>query len=107
MALPAGNHPGNTGGKKGRSGRKPKPFLNFAKAVMEAPETQREIRGILKDRSNRHFAAVMAKMAGYAEGEPVQKIVTENLNARGKLSDFLTRIADRRRSTDVPDESDG
>lgn len=27
VALPVGNHPGNTGGKKGRSGRKSKQFL--------------------------------------------------------------------------------
>lgn len=38
VALPLGNHPGNTGGKKGRSGRKPEHFYERARELANDPQ---------------------------------------------------------------------
>ena len=38
VSLPLGNHPGNTGGKKGRSGRKPDLFYQRAKQLCNDPK---------------------------------------------------------------------
>lgn len=42
--TPTGAHPKNTGGKKGRSGRRPFAFTLFAQDVLESAKTKKAIR---------------------------------------------------------------
>lgn len=68
--IPTGAHPKNTGGKKGRSGRKPQAFKTFASSLATDPEFQASIKS----------AAILGDMAAiklvvqYAEGLPAQPV---------------------------------
>lgn len=64
--LPLGNHPGNTGGKKGRSGRKPNDFLALCKQSKEDPTLWKEAR-------EKNPVAVLALSAEYTETKPAHK----------------------------------
>ncbi|MGD0991738.1 MAG: hypothetical protein ABR998_04650 [Gemmatimonadales bacterium] len=57
--LPLGAHPANTGGKKGRSGRPPAAFKQFARALYGDPEVRAQIQLILRNRREKHFASVL------------------------------------------------
>lgn len=48
-ALPVGAHPGNTGGKKGRSGRKPDEFKQICQRLASRASTVNAVSRILKD----------------------------------------------------------
>lgn len=63
--LPLGNHPGNTGGKKGRSGRKPNTFLTKCLAASEDP-------ALWHAASKKHPLGLLDLAAGYAHGKPKQ-----------------------------------
>lgn len=57
--LPTGKDVPGAGGKKGRSGRPPAAFKQFARALYDDPNVRREIEAILKDRRQKHYAAVL------------------------------------------------
>lgn len=38
-----GGHPGNSGGKKGRSGRRPKEFIHWAGSILDRPTVRASI----------------------------------------------------------------
>ena len=61
--LPLGNQPGNTGGKKGRSGRKPKAFLERCVAATEDDE-------LWQNASKKQPMGVLDLAAGYVHGKP-------------------------------------
>lgn len=69
-ALPVGAHPGNTGGKKGRSGRKPNNFIEWCKAVT-ADET---VQAVNLARAKAGDVKVLTLAANYAHGKPTERI---------------------------------
>lgn len=68
--LPLGNHPGNTGGKKGRSGRKPLAFKQFASSLAQDPTFQDS----LKRAAQAGDVSAIKLVIQYAEGLPPQKV---------------------------------
>ena len=71
--LPAGN-PGNSGGKKGRSGRKPDEFKALMRELASNEDTLKSIRSILKDADHSAFVAAWRQAAAYGYGQPAQKV---------------------------------
>lgn len=65
VSLPAGNHPQNTGGKKGRSGRKSKAFLARCVEATEDDELWREAK-------KKSATSVLQMAAAYVHGQPKQ-----------------------------------
>jgi hypothetical protein len=103
--LPLGAHPGNTGGKKGRSGRKPAAWKEACeKALQDAnalPVLQEIISGdimeevgrdrkgepIYGDTKNSDRIGAVKFLAAYAYGQP-----KEDLNVGGKVEiEFVSR----------------
>lgn len=77
--LPLGAHPGNTGGKKGRSGRKSNDFLARCLAATEDDELWR-----LSRKKSPH--ATLDTAASYIYGKPTQQVVTS-----GKIEIVIRR----------------
>lgn len=75
----AGGHPGNTGGKKGRSGRKPRLFKEFCKKVIESPKIQNRILGHLTSPATKasEFTSLINTLASYVEEKPRQTLKHE------------------------------
>lgn len=71
--LPVGAHPGNTGGKKGRSGRKPNAFKNFLAELRADPLARVAFETAARDSGNRNFAAAWKLMADYDDEKPAEK----------------------------------
>lgn len=65
--LPAGN-PGNSGGKKGRSGRPPGEFRDFLHRVRQDPKVRTAFRKAAQDPDSRGFAAVLRILVEYDRG---------------------------------------
>ncbi len=65
VRLPVGNHPQNTGGKKGRSGRKSKAFLQ---RCVEASEDEK----LWKEARKKNAVSILQMAAAYAHGLPKQ-----------------------------------
>jgi hypothetical protein len=70
VRLPVGAHPGNTGGKKGRSGRPPMEFRKFLADLRRDPAVQRQIELTLRDRNAKHYAAALRVLVEYDEQLP-------------------------------------
>lgn len=68
--IPIGAHAGNTGGKKGRSGRKPQAFKEFASSLARSPDFQ----AALKAAAAKGDVAAMKLVIQYAEGMPTQQV---------------------------------
>lgn len=64
--LPLGAHPGNTGGKKGRSGRPPNAFKAFCRELASSPEYQEAIKRAATDDKHDNFAAAAKLVASLA-----------------------------------------
>ena len=71
--LVPGN-PGNSGGKKGVSGRKPDEFKALCAQIVSSTETLGEARGILADRTHPAWPPVFKALAAYAYGAPMQAV---------------------------------
>lgn len=61
--IPLGNHPKNTGGKKGRSGRKPKAFVEWCKSVLE----NETVRAVAESRAKAGDTKVLEFVAKYSQ----------------------------------------
>ena len=72
--LPLGNHPGNTGGKKGRSGPKADKFREALRHILADPKVAKAVKEVLEDPRNSHFSSLWARVAAQAHGNPVQQI---------------------------------
>lgn len=72
--LIAGGHPKNTGGKKGRSGRKPRLFKEFCQRVIESPAVQDQIARRLMSPHTKtsEFTSLVVGLAGYVVEKPKQ-----------------------------------
>ena len=91
VALPLGAHPGNTGGKKGRSGRKPFEITAAARAIFEEHgllgAAARIARQAEKD-SDR--LAAMKFLASYAFGQPREQV---DVTSGGRPLLIVPRVA--------------
>ena len=67
--LVSGN-PGNSGGKKGRSGRKPNWWKDFCGDTLKKPATKKA----LEDKAKAGDINAIKLLAEYAEGKPVQRV---------------------------------
>lgn len=78
VCLPVGNHAGNTGGKKGRSGRKPASWGLFIETLRESHiGFRRSIEQIANDPDNRNFGHVLKLVRDYDPDAPERKIRIE------------------------------
>lgn len=68
--LPLGAHPGNTGGKKGRSGKKPDDFIQWCKDLAADPEARRAWEAKAKEGDHK----ILDLIAKYGHGLPTQKV---------------------------------
>lgn len=91
--LEPGNHPKNTGGKKGRSGRKPEEFRAWCRSLVEGKAHVAEIKAVLCDRAHPHFAKIATLFYGYGYGQPTATLDI-NTNTR-----FVVRMPEVPEST--------
>lgn len=106
--VPTGAHKKNTGGKKGRSGRKPKETLDFLRAGSERPKARKAFNDRLDDGDLKAWDLVLR----YTE-RPVSRM--EHTGADGGpittesptdwLRDELARIAERQRKGEAAREA--
>lgn len=68
--IPLGAHPGNTGGKKGRSGRKPSTFAGFVRTLHDKADVRKAIESAASDETSKGFAPVLKLMAEYDPERP-------------------------------------
>lgn len=68
--IPLGAHPGNTGGKKGRSGRKPSTFAGFIRTLHANEDVRDALERAASDESSRGFGVVAKLMAEYDPERP-------------------------------------
>ena len=73
-ALPVGAHPGNTGGKKGRSGRKPLEFKQMCRALASSRDVETTAKAILADAEHPQWAGTFKAVAAYGYGVPKQHV---------------------------------
>ena len=75
VALPVGNHLGNTGGKKGRSGRKAFEITEAARVIFEEHKLLDAAANIAvtSERDSDRLAA-MRFIASYAFGQPHEQV---------------------------------
>ena len=72
--LPLGAHPGNTGGKKGRSGRKPDAFKDFVRAeIRDNPASRLALIAASKDATGRNFTSAWKVATDYDDEKPAEK----------------------------------
>ncbi len=72
--LPLGNHPGNTGGKKGRSGRPPDAFKAFLAKLRANPKALAAVQRAALDETGRNFATAWKLASEYDETRPTGKL---------------------------------
>lgn len=93
-ALPVGAHPGNTGGKKGRSGRPPQPFKKFLAELRQNPRVQGELARTLKDRNAKHYAAALRVLVDYDDELPANAQLSAEERA-ARVAQLLERARER------------
>lgn len=71
-------NPGNRGGAKGRSGRKPEVYRALCESLISSPEAQASVKKILKDDRHPHFAVMYRHLAEHAHGKPMQPVGGED-----------------------------
>lgn len=77
--LPVGNHPGNTGGKKGRSGRKPDEWRARLRELTSAEEVEGQVKLVLADADHPHWASTYKYATEQANGRAAQAITFPQL----------------------------
>lgn len=72
--IPLGAHPGNTGGKPGRSGRPPDEFKQMCQAMASREATFAAVTRILADPTHPHFMSALKWASEHGYGKPAQPI---------------------------------
>jgi hypothetical protein len=72
--IPLGAHPGNTGGKKGRSGRPPNWLREFCDNLLASPKCKAAVRAILSDANHPAFATMWKAAGDRAHGKAEQPL---------------------------------
>lgn len=87
VRLPLGAHPGNTGGKKGRSGRKPEAFTNFLARLRQDPRLHQAIEAAAMDATSAGFKSALKVLTDYDDAKPAEKReLSGKLEVRVKIS---------------------
>lgn len=97
--LPVGAHPGNTGGKAGRSGRKPDEFKALCAELVSNTQTIRAAGEILADRGHPAWASVFRAIAPYGYGAPPQTLEVTG----GTANELVIRVRHEAPSQPVRD----
>lgn len=97
--LPVGAHPGNTGGKSGRSGRKPDEFKAICRALATRTETIAVVAAILTDGSHPRFMAALKWASENGYGRPIQRL---DVASRGVTLEELVAASRGRQKADRP-----
>lgn len=85
--IPTGAHPGNTGGKKGRSGRPSKAVTEFWQGVIEDPAVQLAVMKAAKDPKSPAFGKIVTYATDRIMGKPKQAVtVSGKLEGTGVLA---------------------
>lgn len=92
--VPTGAHPGNTGGKKGRSGRPPLPFKKFLAELRQDPKVQGELARTLKDRNAKHYASALRVLVDYDDDLPANAQLSAEERA-ARVAQLLERARER------------
>lgn len=74
VALPLGAHPGNTGGKKGRSGRPAAAFKNFLAQLRDNPKLHQALEDAVTDPNSKGFASALKVLTDYDRERPGAKV---------------------------------
>jgi hypothetical protein len=72
--LPLGAHPGNTGGKPGRSGRPPNAFKELCAQLASREATLRAVGKILMDPDHPAFIGALKWVSENGYGRPLQRL---------------------------------
>ncbi len=72
--IPTGAHPGNTGGKKGRSGRKPEAFKAMCQALASSKEVRANAAKILRNADHPLFIGALKWASENGYGRPAQTV---------------------------------
>ena len=86
--IPLGNHPGNTGGKKGRSGAKPLWWKEFCRTTISDPKVQKVIARAAADPKTQGWTSLIRTLAEYAEGLPSPITLTSE-ERRARIAELL------------------
>ena len=73
-ALPVGAHPGNTGGKKGRSGRKPDEFKHFMQRLVGRKDVCAALAKVLRNPAHPHFVPAYKMACEFGYGRATQAL---------------------------------
>jgi len=85
--LPLGAHPWNTGGKKGRSGRKPNAFKEMCRLLASSDLVWQSVQLILMNPNHPSFNGALKWASENGYGKPAQKIdVRGDIKNPGKLT---------------------
>ena len=86
--IPLGAHPGNTGGKKGRSGAKPFWWRDFCRSTLADPRVQKRIQMAARNANTVGWASLIRTLAEYAEGVPEPMTMTP-AERRRRIAELL------------------
>lgn len=75
--IPTGAHPGNTGGKKGRSGRKPNEFKALMQELASSPDAEKTLRAIIKDKKHPKAIEAIKHVTEHGYGKARQPLELE------------------------------
>ena len=95
--LPVGAHPGNTGGKKGRSGRRPNEHVEWCRSMISDPTHEAEVVKVLANADHPAYATMWKEVRAVAYGKPVQP--HEHGGANG--GDITIRVVRERRPVEA------
>lgn len=76
-AIIPGN-PGNSGGKKGRSGPKPEWYREYCRGMITAPATRKAVKAILANPNHPHFPGIYKTVVEQGFGKAAQPVVPQN-----------------------------
>ena len=71
--IPLGAHPGNTGGKRGRSGRPSNGLKAFLSELRTKPEVHDAIEAAATDAGSTNFRAALTIMSQYDDEKPAER----------------------------------
>jgi hypothetical protein len=72
--LPVGNHPKNTGGKKGRSGRKPDEFKAMMRELVSHDDATKALKAILSEPGHPQYVSAYRMAAEFGYGKASQPV---------------------------------
>lgn len=78
--IPLGNHPGNTGGKKGRSGRKPDAWRLELQAMVSSDAVLDKLETVLKDPNHPAYVGALKYASDHGFGRAKESVEVTGKN---------------------------